>query len=93
MADLPDDLTEELRRVYDESWDGIDHFGDHDAALLAVARHVARMQRDMEPTGAMLSDGCHFDAMDENSDIGADVNGIYLAMQRAAPLVTDREEP
>lgn len=47
-------LTDELRRVYDEAFDALTPRSHplirerENAGLLAVARHVARMQRDSD---------------------------------------------
>ena len=51
--------------------------------LRAVAALGAQRQRDMEPTEEMISAGY---------DAGCSKERIFRAMQRAAPLVTDRED-
>lgn len=91
-----------LRRVYEQGWitrESAEQFNGyecHDAALLAVARHVAQAQRDMEPTREMINAGGDQDIYYETEThyticIGHYAEYIYRAMQRAAPLVTDPE--
>ena len=87
---------EELLKVYESAFnrrmvqtDGL-ALRCHEAGLRAVAALGAQRQRDMEPTYEMLCSGTESDSTDELSDIGADVANIFRAMQRAAPLVTDK---
>lgn len=98
MADLSD---EALWKVYDDvhCWRG------PTAAIRAVVEYAARAQRDMEPTEEMIDAGetaqsdstetlTHYpgdggDSYDYASPMDDSVKRIFLAMQRAAPLVTE----
>jgi len=87
---MPADLSDEaLRRVYDEAAinayavTGFEYQADK-AGIRAVAEYAARAQRDMEPTMPMLLAGST--TVDPEDSIA---RAIYLAMSRAAPLVTE----
>lgn len=79
----------ELLKAYAEAYDR-EHFGRMIAGLRAVAAYAAAKQRDMEPTEAMLESAGPMDGWDGAEGM-ADRNHIdwFIAMQRAAPLVTE----
>ena len=94
---MSDELTAELRRVYEATYNGVPldaHEPRHACALLAVARHSAERQRGMEATPAMQQSGV---AELRNPYWGlsdyARTCSIYSAMQSAAPLWVDKEKP
>jgi hypothetical protein len=74
------------RDIGDEERDVINRAIDHLAGF--VGRPAVRegwVSVPVEPTKHMLAMGTRHDWMDPNSDIGADVEGIYAAMLAARP--------
>ena len=59
----------------------------HADGLRAVAAYAAQRQRDMEPTPGML------DALQNYAQCIGYISEGISAMQRSAPLVTDKDAP
>lgn len=94
--------AEELRKVYEETFEGAivaqeSQAAAFDAALLAVARYVAERQRGMEPTETMWLHGCTAVQEIYRKEGGwcglkaaqDQVASTYRAMQSVAPLVVE----